>query len=255
MSEEMTKYNGGAIDHTKRASALDAMAQRLGVDAEKMLSCLRGTCFKGVASNEQMMALVVVANSYKLNPFTKEIYAFPDSKSSGIVPMVSIDGWCRIINEHPQLDGIGFEMHNNGESCTCTIYRKDRKHPISVTEYLAECYRKTAPWTQSPKRMLRHKALIQCARYAFGFAGIYDADEAEIIAKETAVEVKGQDEPQRNDKKGRSALKAALSERLKTQEVEEPAQAEPAEEEVLEDVEQDAEALEAEAECQQNMRH
>ena len=53
----------------------------------------------------------------QLNPFTKEIYAFPDSKSGGIVPMVSIDGWCRIINEHPQLDGIGFEMHNNGESC------------------------------------------------------------------------------------------------------------------------------------------
>ena len=64
MSEEMTKYNGGAIAHTKRASALDAMAQRLGVDTNKMLSCLRGTCFKGVASNEQMMALVVVANSY-----------------------------------------------------------------------------------------------------------------------------------------------------------------------------------------------
>ena len=27
--------------------------------------------------------------------------------------------------------------------------------------------------------MLRHKALIQCARYAFGFAGLIDPDEAE----------------------------------------------------------------------------
>jgi hypothetical protein len=29
--------------------------------------------------------------------------------------------------------------------------------------------------------MLRHKALIQCARLAFGFAGIYDEDEATRI--------------------------------------------------------------------------
>jgi hypothetical protein len=32
-------------------------------------------------------------------------------------------------------------------------------------------------------RMLRHKALIQCARYAFGFAGIYDEDEGAKIAE------------------------------------------------------------------------
>jgi hypothetical protein len=30
-------------------------------------------------------------------------------------------------------------------------------------------------------RMLRHKALIQAARLAFGFSGIYDQDEAERI--------------------------------------------------------------------------
>ncbi|MCO2532685.1 phage recombination protein Bet, partial [Pseudomonas aeruginosa] len=32
-------------------------------------------------------------------------------------------------------------------------------------------------------RMLRHKAMIQCARLAFGFAGIYDQDEAERIVE------------------------------------------------------------------------
>jgi hypothetical protein len=31
-------------------------------------------------------------------------------------------------------------------------------------------------------RMLRHKAMIQAARYAFGFAGIYDEDEGRTIA-------------------------------------------------------------------------
>jgi hypothetical protein len=65
---------------------------------------------------------------------------------------------------------------------TCRIYRSDRARPVSVTEYLAECARKTEPWATSPRRMLRHKALIQCARYAFGICGIADPDEAETIA-------------------------------------------------------------------------
>ncbi len=32
-----------------------------------------------------------------------------------------------------------------------------------------------------PQRMLRHKAMIQCARIAFGYGGIYDQDEGEKI--------------------------------------------------------------------------
>jgi hypothetical protein len=31
--------------------------------------------------------------------------------------------------------------------------------------------------------MLRHKAMIQCARLAFGFVGIYEQDEAERIVE------------------------------------------------------------------------
>jgi len=36
---------------------------------------------------------------------------------------------------------------------------------------------------------LRHKTMIQCARLAFGFAGIYDQDEAERIIEGSATEV------------------------------------------------------------------
>jgi phage recombination protein Bet len=145
-----------------------------------MMDTLKSTAFKvkdSTVSNEQMMALLIVADQFKLNPFTKEIYAFPDK--GGIVPVVGVDGWSRIINEHPQFDGMSFE--SDDASCTCTMYRKDRSHPIVVTEYLLECKRGTPPWQSHPKRMLRHKAMIQCARLAFGFAGIYDPDEAERV--------------------------------------------------------------------------
>lgn len=149
---------------------------------EELIQTLKATAFKGQVSDAQMTALLIVAQQYGLSPWTKEIYAFPD-KNNGIVPVVGVDGWSRIINSHPQFDGIDFEQ--DAESCTCVIYRKDRKHPIKVTEWMSECKRGTGPWQSHPRRMLRHKAMIQCARLAFGYGGIYDQDEAERIVDAT----------------------------------------------------------------------
>lgn len=155
------------------------MAARFGVDEAEMMQTLKATAFKGQVSDAQMQALLIVADQYGLNPWTKEIYAFPDK--GGIVPVVGVDGWSRIINENSQFDGMDFEQ--DAESCTCIIYRKDRGHPIKVTEWLSECKRDTQPWKSHPKRMLRHKAMIQCARLAFGYTGIYDEDEAQRIVE------------------------------------------------------------------------
>jgi hypothetical protein len=58
------------------------------------------------------------------------------------------------------------------------MWRRDRTHPIVVTEYFSETYRNTDPWNQMPRRMLRHKAFKECARLTFGFSGIVDEDEA-----------------------------------------------------------------------------
>ncbi len=158
------------------------LATRLDMgDGAGLIDTLKATAFKGQVSDAQMTALMVVANQYGLNPWTKEIYAFPD-KNNGIVPVVGVDGWSRIINSHPQFDGMDFEQDT--ESCTCVIFRKDRGHPIRVTEYMAECRRaNVGPWASHPRRMLRHKAMIQCARLAFGYGGIYDQDEAERIVE------------------------------------------------------------------------
>lgn len=145
-----------------------------------LVQVLKATAFKGQVNDAQMSALLIVANQYGLNPWTKEIYAFPD-QNNGIVPVVGVDGWSRIINSNPQFDGMDFEQDE--ESCTCIIYRKDRNHPIRVTEYLSECKRAVKPWQSHPKRMLRHKAMIQCSRLAFGYVGIYDQDEAERIVE------------------------------------------------------------------------
>lgn len=188
-------------------SLVARMADRFGVDADKMMTTLKATAFKGDVSNEQMMALLVVAEQHGLNPWTKEIYAFPSQQ--GIVPVVGVDGWARIINEHPQFDGMDFNEAEDGSWIECVIHRKDREHPTKVKEWMAECARPTAPWKSHPRRMLRHKALIQCARIAFGFGGIYDQDEAERIMEVEAVVV---DSNRMRDGSGRGDLSSVTDE-------------------------------------------
>lgn len=178
-------------------------------DGADLIGTLKATAFKGQVSDAQMTALLVVANQYALNPWTKEIYAFPD-KNNGIVPVVGVDGWSRIINNHPQFDGMDFRQSDEmvtpkggkpaPEWMECIIYRKDRNHPIIVREYLDEVYREPftkrsdrgeytvdGPWQSHTKRFLRHKVMIQGARLAFGYGGIYDQDEAERIVEEKVI--------------------------------------------------------------------
>lgn len=175
--------NVAAIEQSKtKPTAIQAMASRLGMSQGNLQETLLATVFKN-ASKAEFAALIVVANEYGLNPLTKEIYAFPQ-KGGGIVPLVSVDGWVRIMNQHPQFDGIEFTDFADDKgviyAIEATIWRKDRSRPIKVTEYMDECKGNTMPWGKSPKRMLRHRALIQGARYAFGFSGIYADDDAEI---------------------------------------------------------------------------
>ncbi|MBX3610364.1 MAG: recombinase RecT [Hydrogenophaga sp.] len=178
------------------------LAKRLDLgDGSSLVETLKATAFRQrgneVVTDAQMEALLIVAEQYRLNPFTKELFAFSDK--GAIVPVVSVDGWSRIINEHSQFDGLEFRYSEDivtpargkpcPEWCEVTLYRKDRSRPTVVREYLDEVYQAPrgqnggydGPWQTHTKRFLRHKTLIQGARIAFGFAGIYDEDEARRI--------------------------------------------------------------------------
>ncbi len=165
---------------------------KFGVDGNEITKILKSTAFKvekEIVTDEQMATLLVVAEQFNLNPFLREIYAFPDTHGKGIIPIIPIDGWTRIANEHPAYDGVEFvySEETTGTKKTplwieAVIYRKDRSKPTRVREYLQECQKSSNPWTSHPQRMLRHKAFMQCARVAFSFSGIYDEDEAERIA-------------------------------------------------------------------------
>ena len=179
------------MEKPKKENAIEALASRLSVSKDVLQTTLKATAFKDCKTNEEFVACVIVANTYKLNPLLKEIYAF-SGKGGGIVPIVPIDGWIKIATSHPDYDGVE-QIENEGpdgkvKSITTKFYRKDTSRPTVITERMDECFRETEPWKKWPVRMLGHKSYIQCARKAFGFSGIYDEDEAQRIIEVQATE-------------------------------------------------------------------
>lgn len=160
------------------------MAVRFGMEPGPFEATLRATVVPKDCTREQFAAFLMVARDYHLNPITKEIFAFP-TRAGGIQPIVSVDGWMNLMNSHPQMDGLEFDdikdEAGNLAAIKCRVYRKDRRAPIEVIEYMSECKRNTDTWKTWPARMLRHKAAIQAARYAFGFSGIVEPDEFERL--------------------------------------------------------------------------
>lgn len=175
---------------------LARFSAKYGVDKEKLRRALTETAFSqsGTKGSDlttyELIALLTVAERYDLNPFLRELFAF---KKGGVLqPMISYDGWIKIINRNPQFDGLEFHYSETltNESgarlpsyCECTIYRKDRTHPTTAREYMSECVMNTSPvWAKRPMHMLRVKALKEAARLAFGItdcSGLDDMDEQE----------------------------------------------------------------------------
>jgi phage recombination protein Bet len=176
----------GAVASIQRPGLSALFGSKYGIDQAKVFELLRATALKSkeAVSNEEVAAFMVVCNQYDLNTFIKEIYGFVSKGKMQYV--ISVDGWATLINRQASLNGIEFQENFDEtsvlRSITCKIHRKDRALPTVVTEYRSECSRDTDVWKTWPVRMLRHKAMIQCARIAFGLAGVMDEDEAERMA-------------------------------------------------------------------------
>lgn len=222
---------------TQRTSLVAKFADKFSIEPGKLMSTLKSTAFKqngnNEVSDEQMAALLIVADQYGLNPFTKEIYAFPDK--GGIVPVIGVDGWARIVNEHPQCDGFEFSYADELVEFSSKkvpvwmevrVYRKDRQRPVIVREYFDEVVRRNMqPWQSHPNRMLRHKTFVQGARLAFGFAGVFDEDEAQRVVERdmgAAEEVKHVPQPQSRSQ--RAAAKPAIEQADADGVIEQPVQ-------------------------------
>ena len=181
---------------------LHRYAERMGVPPEQLYSTLLKVIFKrseGVRE-EELLAFLLVCEKYGLDPFLKEIYPTLTQKQ-GLLPVVSVDGWLRLLHRQDDFDGLSIEFSDEKTTvelvdrmagkyavtaptkCRVAIHLKNKSYPVTIEEYFAEVVRSTDPWRTHPCRMLRHKAVIQCIRVAYSFGGIYDADEAGAIAE------------------------------------------------------------------------
>ena len=174
-------------------SLIARLAERFGVEPGKLLNCLTNQVFRQtdgkVPSNEELMVLLLVCENYGLNPFNREVFAFR-GKGGDIVPIVSLDGWARIVRSQPDFDGMSFRFSETSvsvpgypaelpEFVECTMRLKGISSPVVIQEFMLECYQERSPvWKKWPRRMLRTRAFIQCARLAFSLTGLYDENDA-----------------------------------------------------------------------------
>ena len=102
------------------------------------------------------------------------------------MPLVSIDGWLKIMHRQPTFRGFETTFGPDGSMvmgkealpqwCEVAIKKEGLDLPIKHREYLSEVFMDTGPWKKHPRRMLEHKTMIQAIRYAFGVSGIPDED-------------------------------------------------------------------------------
>ena len=151
------------------ARALKCAAQAIGVTPKDLSAWFSQQRQLSEATQETCLRLIA---EYRLNPRADEIDLIQFEEGRWQV-FITVNGWAKLINAHPAFCGIEFSEASELKEGVplwmgCTIYRTDRIKPIVIREYFAEMKTEHIAWQQMPRRMLRHRAMQQCARLAFG---------------------------------------------------------------------------------------
>lgn len=175
----------------KLPAILERFGGVVGLDAEEAKAVLFETVLPK-SSRAEAIAFLAVCSQYGLNPLLSECHAFV---SGGRVrPLVGIDGWIKIAVSRPEHESIEHEEVFDAEgrhiATTARVWKRGSERPTTATEYLSECQRNTPPWKQSPKRMLRHRAVIQAIRLAYGVGGLLDPEDADRLRETEKREAK-----------------------------------------------------------------
>lgn len=160
---------------------------------------LKETVCKG-ATDSQFKMFVEICRGTGLNPFLKEIWFVP-----GVGVMAGRDGYLRVANEHPMFDGMQtlVERDANGipVKATCSVWRKDRSHPITCEAYYNE-YKKTSQvWTTYKSAMISKVAEVLALKRSFSINGVVSEEEI------------GEQQPQ-PERGSREAQKAVVEEKI-----------------------------------------
>ena len=169
---------------------IERALNRSGLSYDSFVRLLTQGAFKAIAvwTSSDLDRLLIAAERYSLDPLSREIFMMQSNAdpTSALSVVIGVDGWTHLINAHEQFEGVEFAEspeleHGVPAWVECTIYRRDRRVPLKLREYFCEARGEHLSWITHPRRMLRHKALVQCARIAFGLTDVFDADEAQRL--------------------------------------------------------------------------
>lgn len=133
----------------------------------------------------QRMQFIAVAQAFNLNPFKREIYATTYRNKDGGTTMSIVTGYevyLKRAEMNPNYDGFEteFKVVDKQINCTCKVYRKDRRMPITSCVWMSEYNFGKSLWATKPKTMLEKVAIATAFRRAFptDFGGMpYTTDE------------------------------------------------------------------------------
>jgi hypothetical protein len=167
-------------------TAINTLCQTLDLDPEEVQLWLDQHL--GVPLYPQVQ-LLRLANKYGLDPLSDQIILI-QSQNDTYQAFITIDGWSKLINEHPQYAGMSLRDSTELKDgiptwIECTIYRNDRILPIVIKEYYEEVKTDHPSWQQMPRRMLRHRVIQQCARLALGISAIEGFSKNQNLTKKS----------------------------------------------------------------------
>lgn len=191
--------------------SIEQTAQVLNIDVDDLQLWLEQ--HQGITPFTQIQ-LLRLAQKHGLDPLSDEL-GLMETKE-GLLPFITIDGWAKLINQHPQFVGMSLRepqdmTHQLPEWMECTIYRNDHILPIVVKEYLEEVMTNHPSWQQMPRRMLRHRVIQQCARLAFGINASDRVDKTKEIDSMRIHENQPLDSSSKPKKTRSEALKEKLA--------------------------------------------
>jgi hypothetical protein len=202
------------IHHSTNQILIDQCAERLGIPSQLLSDWVhQQPKHHQLAMNQ----LLHVAHRYGLDPLTEEVILMDDEEHL-LRPFITLDGWMHVLNEQTHFCGIQFRestecIEGIPSYMECTIYRDDRVMPITIKEYYQEIKTEHAVWEHLPRRMMRHRALQQCVRLAFGIScpEKYHAKNQIIMTEEKVASSIEKKVNQKTD-----LLKKVLQEKLKS---------------------------------------
>ena len=166
------------------AKEVKKLSLAIGVDAQELQTWIEmQNTNQNIPPAKSILHLLRMANQYQLDPLQEEVFLTQYQDHWQI--SISVDGWIKLIHRHPTFVGVSFTQSPENEQglplwMECTIHRSDQTVPTTVREYLSEVMKDSAIWKKMPRRMLRHRALQQCARLAMGIA-VKSIDEKDLV--------------------------------------------------------------------------